>query len=91
MCTRMSGGLLRERYYHVYKDVWGAAEGEVLPCTRGVSNIEDPFAVAAKSSTTVGHVPGSSASFEEGRTSSGLKYLYKAIAEQLVDQRSKVG
>ena len=51
MCTRMSGGLLRERYYHVYKDVWGApegevyyhvykdvwgaAEGEVLPCVQG--------------------------------------------------------
>ena len=41
----------------MYKDVWGAAEGEVLPCARE-GNIQDPFAVAVKkSSTTVGHVP----------------------------------
>ena len=41
----------------MYKDVWGAAEGEVLPCARE-GNIQDTFAVAVKkSSTTVGHVP----------------------------------
>ena len=31
----------------MYKDVWGAAEGEVLPCARE-GNIQDPFAVAVK-------------------------------------------
>ena len=43
------------RGYHVYNDIWGATEGELLLCTR---EVRDPFAVAVKNvSTTVGHVP----------------------------------
>ena len=46
------------RGYHVYKDIWEAAEGEVLPCTRELNNLQDPFAVAVKKdSTIVGHIP----------------------------------
>ena len=46
------------RGYHVYQEIWVASEGEVLSCMREVGNIQDPFAVAIKkSSTTVGHVP----------------------------------
>ena len=46
------------RGYHVYKDIWEAAEGEVLPCIRELHNLQDPFAVAVKKdSTIVGHIP----------------------------------
>ena len=46
------------RGYHVYKDVWAATEGEVLPCSRELHNLRDPYAVAIKKgSTIVGHVP----------------------------------
>ena len=33
------------RGYHVYKDIWNAAQGEVLPCGSERSNLHDPFAV----------------------------------------------
>ena len=36
------------RGYHVYKDIWEATEGEVLPCSRELHNLMDPFAVAIK-------------------------------------------
>ncbi len=46
------------RGYHVYKDIWEAAEGEVLPCNRELHNLQDPFAVSVnKDATIVGHVP----------------------------------
>jgi hypothetical protein len=46
------------RGYHVYKDIWDAAEGEVLLCSRELHNLRDPFAVAIiKNDITVGHVP----------------------------------
>ena len=46
------------RGYHVYKDIWDAAEGEVLECVREVNNHHDPFAVAmVKNRYVVGHVP----------------------------------
>lgn len=46
------------RGYHVYKDIWEAAEGEVLPCSRELHNLRDPFAVAIKKDDIiVGHVP----------------------------------
>ncbi len=46
------------RGYHVYRDIWHAAEGEVLPCSRELHNLRDPFAVAIqKDSMIVGHVP----------------------------------
>jgi hypothetical protein len=31
---------------HVYKGIWEAAEGEVLPCTRELHNLQNLFAVA---------------------------------------------
>ena len=51
------------RGYHIYKDIWEAAEGEMLHCTRENSNSHDPFAVAivknglSGTRTIVGHVP----------------------------------
>ncbi len=52
------------RGYHVYKDVWTAAIGEVFPCNRENGNLPDPFAVAVmRPATTVhhsaiiGHIP----------------------------------
>ena len=46
------------RGYHVYKDIWEATEGEVLPCTRELHNLRDPFAVAImREGVIVGHVP----------------------------------
>ncbi len=34
------------RGYHVYKDVWEAAIGEVLVCRREPTNVIDRYAVA---------------------------------------------
>ena len=46
------------RGYHVYKDVWEAAIGEVLVCEREPRNAEDRYAVAVKKDgTIVGHLP----------------------------------
>ena len=46
------------RGYHVYKDIWTATEGEILPCSRELHNLRDPFAVAVKKGPLiVGHVP----------------------------------
>jgi len=50
------------RGYHVYKDVWEAALGQLLPCQRkpGTCNIHDPYAVAVVetgvATRIVGHV-----------------------------------
>ena len=46
------------RGYHVYKDIWDAAQGEILPCASEGNNLHDPFAVSVlKNGQTVGHVP----------------------------------
>ena len=46
------------RGYHVYKDYWEAATGEILRCCEERTNIHDPFAVAIiKDDSVVGHVP----------------------------------
>ena len=46
------------RGYHVYKDVWEAAIGEVLVCRREPSNAADRYAVAVtKEETIIGHLP----------------------------------
>ena len=46
------------RGYHVYRDIWIAAVGEVLPCEREPINAVDRFAVAVKKGLDiVGHVP----------------------------------
>ena len=49
------------RGYHVYKDVWEAALGQLLPCQREPGNIHDPYAVAVVETGVetliVGHVP----------------------------------
>ena len=46
------------RGFHVYREIWEASEGEVLPCTREVNNLHYPFSVAVKKdSIIVGHVP----------------------------------
>ena len=34
------------RGYHVYKDVWEASVGQLLPCRKEGSNPHDPYAVA---------------------------------------------
>ena len=44
--------------YHVYKDYWEAATGEILQCRKERTNIHDPFTVAIiKDDSVVGHVP----------------------------------
>ena len=45
------------RGYHVYKDIWVAAVGEVLQCEREPSNASDRYAVAVKDRTVIGHLP----------------------------------
>ena len=46
------------RGYHVYQEIWDAALGEQLTCSRETGNRQDPFAVAVvRSLVTVGHVP----------------------------------
>ena len=46
------------RGYHVYKDIWDAAIGEVLVCEREPRNVEDRYAIAIKKDETViGHLP----------------------------------
>ena len=49
------------RGYHVYKDIWEAALGQLLPCQREPGNIHDPYAVAVVETGVetriVGHVP----------------------------------
>ena len=46
------------RGYHVYREVWEAAVGEVLACEREPRNAEDKYAVAVKKDgTIVGHLP----------------------------------
>ena len=44
--------------YHVYRAVWEAAVGQVLPCQQERSNTHDPYAVAVVDrGVIVGHVP----------------------------------
>jgi hypothetical protein len=46
--------------YHVYKSIWRAVVGEVLPCEREVNNVTDRYAVSVvKDCTTgpIGHLP----------------------------------
>ena len=46
------------RGYHVYKDIWAAAVGEVLACRREPSNASDRYAIAVlKHGTIIGHLP----------------------------------
>ena len=46
------------RGYHVYKDVWDAHIGVVLPCLPEMSNREDRYAIAVMDGDiVVGHVP----------------------------------
>ena len=46
------------RGYHIYKDVWEAAVGEVLACLREPDNDADRYAVAVKKDAfVIGHLP----------------------------------
>lgn len=46
------------RGFHVYRDIWEAAEGEVLECGREPGNAKDRYAVAVKKDgTVIGHLP----------------------------------
>ena len=46
------------RGYHIYKTVWKARIGEVLPCAREPTNAIDRYAVSVfKNGTVVGHLP----------------------------------
>ena len=46
------------RGYHVYKEIWTAAIGELLLCKREVRNISDLYAVAVVNGEVIfGHVP----------------------------------
>ena len=46
------------RGYHIYKDVWEAAVGEVLVCVRELDNAADRYAVAVKKERVViGQLP----------------------------------
>ena len=38
------------RGYHVYKEIWEVATGEVLICKRELHNVRDRYAVAVKKS-----------------------------------------
>ena len=44
--------------YHVYKNRWAAAVGELLTCSRGPTNGSNRYAFAMiKEGTTIGHLP----------------------------------
>ena len=46
------------RGYHVYKDIWAAAVGEVLASWREPSNASDRYAIAVlKHERIIGHLP----------------------------------
>ena len=45
------------RGYHVYKDIWGAAVGEELDCTRERGNPRDAYTVAFVRNGRTGHLP----------------------------------
>ena len=46
------------RGYHVYKDRWAVAVGELLTCSREPTNARDRYAVAViMDGTTIGHRP----------------------------------
>ena len=46
------------RDYHLYKEMWEAATGEVLICEREFHNIRNRYAVAVETSgTIIGHLP----------------------------------
>ena len=46
------------RGYHVYKDIWAAAIGEELECSREPTNMADRYAVAVRNEETIiGHLP----------------------------------
>ena len=45
------------RGYHVYKDRWAAAVGELLTCSREPTNASNRYAVTvSKDGTTIGHL-----------------------------------
>ena len=42
--------------YHVYSDIWGAVDGEVLSCEQEAGNVMNRFALAVKKNgTVIGH------------------------------------
>ena len=46
------------RSYHIYKEIWEAAVGEILVCEREPRNAADRYAVAVKKDgTIIGHLP----------------------------------
>ena len=46
------------RGYHIYKEKWTAAVGEILCCAREVGNVLDRYAVSVlKDGDIVGHLP----------------------------------
>ena len=46
------------RGYHVYREIWEAAVGEVLTCEREAQNENDRYAVAVKKDgVVIGHLP----------------------------------
>ena len=46
------------RGYHVYREIWEAATGEVLVCEREPRNARDRYAVAVKKDgCVIGHLP----------------------------------
>ena len=52
------GRALCVRGYHVYREIWEAAVGEVLICEREPRNAKDGYAVAVKKDgTVIGHLP----------------------------------
>ena len=42
--------------FHVYHNIWEAAEGEVLQCERETGNAKDRYALAVKKDWVIGHL-----------------------------------
>ena len=73
------------RGYHIYKDIWTAAVGEILFCVREPTNASDRYAVAVTRpgglGVVIGHLPiiacegklADSEPFGSGSPSCGLK------------------
>jgi len=43
--------------YHVYKEMWEAAAGEMLECVREPHNVQGRYAVTVKKIGIMGHLP----------------------------------
>ena len=71
------------RGYHVYKDFWEAATGEILRCREERTNIHNPFTVAIiKDDSVVGHVPRKISTLCSSTTAKTTKFNFQTTIQK---------